>query len=267
MSAIQTKPLSFFHPDETQPRQSFDLEELRLLRDSLVKKQLVPLICRPTGLIIDGHRRWQAALLDGKPTQLDTIIIEEELTEAQVKVMQLVTALHRADLTPFEVYAGCQEWRKHHPGATAKELAAAIDRTEAHVSKLLALDRCIPPVREAAASGKLGLSDWVAIAKVPEADQAALLAAKLAGASRDELERKGRQARHGGTPAVRVSRVKCSLPSGVSVTFAGQGAGLTLDDIIETLSELLKEAKKANERGLDSKTFAAVMRDMSKVAS
>jgi hypothetical protein len=101
---------------------------------------------------------------------------------------------------------------------------------------------------------------------VPGAEQAVLLAAKLSGASRDELESRGRKARNGGTPSVRVARVRCQMPSGVMVTLAGEGDGMTLDDVIETLVELLKAARKANEEGLDSKTFQAVLKDKAKAS-
>jgi ParB family transcriptional regulator, chromosome partitioning protein len=228
----------------------------------------VPLICRPCGIIVDGHRRWRAAMLDGKPAQLDTIIIDGDLTEARIKEIQLITALHRADLKPFELYSGCKSWLELHPGMAAKGLAAAIDVTEAHLSKVLSLDKCIPPVKTAASEGKLGVSDWYAMSRASETDQALLLSAKLSGeiTSREQMRDQTRKARNGGLPTVRVSRVKCAMPSGVSVTLAGVGQGLTLDDVIETLAELLKEAKKANDQGLDSKTFSAVMRDKSKVS-
>jgi len=42
---------------------------------------------------------------------------------------------------------------------------------------------------------------------------------------------------------------------------------LSLDDIIEALTEAQKEARKAREQRLDAKTFSAVMRDKAKVGS
>jgi ParB family transcriptional regulator, chromosome partitioning protein len=260
LPAAVTKPLDFFYPDPTQPRRHFDEQELRLLGESLKKKQLVPGIARQSGMIVDMERRWRAAKLVGLEA-LDVILVEDDVTEGQIKEIQLVTSLHRADLKPYEVYCGFREWLRHHPAATARELAAAIDRGEDYVSKVLSLDRCIQPVKDAAAEGKLGLSDWYAISRVSDTEQAVLLAAKLNGASRDELESRGRKARNGNKPAVRMARVRCQMPSGVCVTLTGEGNGLTLDDVIETLSELLKEARKANDQGLDSKTFSAVMRD------
>jgi hypothetical protein len=177
-----------------------------------------------------------------------------------------VTALHRADLKPFEVYGGCKGWLALHAGATSKELAAAISRSESSLVKILSLERCIEPVKAAAAEGQLSVSDWYAMSRVSAAEQAALLAARLSGeiTSRDQIEAQGRKSRNGHKPAVRVSRVKCAMPSGCVVTLQGNGEGLTLGEIIEELNHLLKAAKRAEDDGLDSKTFSAVLRDKAK---
>ena len=58
---------------------------------------------------------------------------------------------------------------------------------------------------------------------------------------------------------MRVSRIKCPLPSGSVVQVSG--AEISLDDMIEAIAELLKEAKKASEQGLDCRTFERVCRD------
>src|ERR1700730_13185485 len=109
-TALTSKPLDFFKPDPGNPRKSSAIEELRELHDSLCKKQLVPLLAKPDGTIIDGWRRWCAAKLDGKPERLDVIITDEPLTPAEIKEIQLVTALHRAALKPIEKFHGCQDW-------------------------------------------------------------------------------------------------------------------------------------------------------------
>jgi hypothetical protein len=44
MAGHTKKPSGWYKEDPSQPRKSFDMEVLRLLCDSLVKKQLVPLI-------------------------------------------------------------------------------------------------------------------------------------------------------------------------------------------------------------------------------
>lgn len=261
MATVISKPLSFFKEDPTNLRLSYDFEDLRLLAASLIKKQLVPLICRPCGTIIDGHRRFRSAMLDGKPEYLDTIIVDANASPAQIKEIQLITALHHAGLKPYEQFCGFLAWLRANPGKGGKDLAAALDRSEASVSMTLSLSRCVKAVQEAAAAGKLGMKDWHAMSQVDEQQQLVMLEAKLNGTSAEGLKRLRKKP----ASAVRTARVKCAMPSGVMVTLAGEGGGLTLDDVIQTLSELLKAAKAAHVQGLDSKTFSAVMRDKSRL--
>ena len=232
------------------------------MRDSLCKRQLVPLLAKPDGTIIDGWRRWSAAKLDGKPERLDVIITDEPLTPAQIKEIQLVTALHRADLKPYEQFVGCRDWLALNPQATAKDLAAKIDRDPSTLVRVLSLSKCVQQVQQAAADGKLGTSDWYAISKVPEAEQEAMLAAKLAGTSRDQLEARGRKLRSS-VSGIRVNRLKVPLGSqGRSVTIAGKN--LSLEDTIEILQEALKSARKAQHESLDGKTWVQVMKQKAK---
>ncbi|HZZ78900.1 MAG TPA: ParB/RepB/Spo0J family partition protein [Gemmataceae bacterium] len=255
------KPVDFFKPDPTQPRKSFDEAELKMLGESLKKKQIVPVLAKPDGLLIDGHRRWMAAKLVGIAT-LDAIITDEPLSPAKVKEMQLVSALHRSDLKPIEQYEGARSWLLMNPGATVKELAERIDRDPSMLTRILSLSNCIQPVQAAAEEGKLGVSDWYAISKAPEAEQAGLLAAKLGGASRDELERQCRKQSNGALQSVKLDRFKIALAGGATVTLAGQE--LSLDGAIELLQDVVKAAKKARDESLDVKTFVRVMKDKAK---
>ena len=137
---VANQPLDWFHADPDQPRKSFDLEELRLLASTLKVKQLVPLLAKPGGTIIDGERRWRAALLEGRPPRLDVIITDEPLTAAEVKEILLVTAAApHADLTPYEQYLGCKSWLDANATATAHDLAVKIGRNPSTVSRILSL--------------------------------------------------------------------------------------------------------------------------------
>jgi len=107
----------------------------------------------------------------------------------------------------------------------------------------------------------LGISDWAAISKVSEQEQHALLAAKLSGASRDDLERR-RKVRNAKSQDVKLSRVKVSL-GGNSVVLTGKDLGMT--EVVTLLGEVLKEARKAAEQ-FDVKTWQAMMRDKAKAA-
>jgi hypothetical protein len=103
------------------------------------------------------------------------------------------------------------------------------------------------------------------MSKADAKEQHRLLALKLNGASRDEIEQQGRKERSGGAQAVRLARCKLSLSSGVNVTVSGEQ--LSLDDLIDALGEAQKEAKKARDQSLDVKTFQAVMARKAKAGS
>jgi hypothetical protein len=98
---------------------------------------------------------------------------------------------------------------------------------------------------------------------VQVAEQEAMLAAKLAGASRDQLEKHGRKVRNGEAHTAKVNRLRIPLGTqGRSVTIAG--SNLSLDDAIEILQETLKFARKAQGESLDGKTWVQVMKQKAK---
>jgi ParB/RepB/Spo0J family partition protein len=260
---LTRKPLGFFKPDPGNPRQPLALEELQELAASLMQRQHIPLLVKPDGTILDGYRRWSAAMLDGKPAELDCIITDEPLTAGEVKEIQLVTALHRADLKPYEQFVACRDWLELNPGTTAKDLATKINRDPSMLVRILSLGRCIPAVQEAAAEGKLGPSVWYEISKQPgEGEQQSMLAATLAGESRDQLERRGLKLRNGAASGVKVNRLTIPLGQGRSVTIAG--CNLTLDDALALLQETMKSGRKALAENLDGKMWAQVMKKKAK---
>ena len=75
-------------------------------------------------------------------------------------------------------------------------------------------------------------------------DQLRLLALKYAGASREVLAAQGRKQRAAATPAVRVSKIKCPLPSR-SRHHCVRGQNISLDEAIELLKEAIKAMTKA----------------------
>ena len=254
-------------PDPDNPRKAVDKEDLmRLGADMKRRGVLVPLIVRRNGdvyFVVDGHRRLAAALLV-QIEKLPCIVVDAGATEAQVRQIQIVTSVLKADLSAYERYAGFSSLKALTPGMSNKQLAAEVGVTEGLVSMTLSLDKCIPQVKEAAAEpgSKIGLNDWYALSKLSAEQQAIALAARLNGASNGEMKRLGKPK----APAVRVARVKCQLPSGTIVTLAGQGDGMSMDDVIETLADLLKSARKAHEEGLDASTWQRVLKDKAKAS-
>ena len=107
----------------------------------------------------------------------------------------------------------------------------------------------------------VAVSDCYAISRLPERDQAGLLALKLSGGTRDQIEHEGTEEtqRHG--PNRQVGRVKITMPNNASVVLSGND--LTMSEVVELLAETLKEARKAADQ-YDVKTFVSMMKDKAK---
>lgn len=261
MSQLSTKPLSWFRADPKQPRKHFDEAELRQLGESLKAKQLQPVLARSDGTLIAGERRLRAAALVGL-RELDVVITDEPLTESQLRVFQLTENLHRMDLIDGEKARAYDELIELNRGWTNKDLALHLKLSESSVTKYRSLSRCIKDVQDALEVGRIGITTAYEISRAAADEQSELLALKLSGTSRDGLADRLRKQRKAATPQVRTKRIVCPLSNGVSITASGKD--LSLDDLIEALSEAQKEARKAREQGLDARTFGAVMKDKSR---
>ena len=256
------KSRSALKPDPDNPRKQADAEYIgRLSGDIKLRGILVPLLIRPDDFIIDGWCRWLAAEAAGLD-KLPCIVTAQQLSAGSRLAMQLATVMHRADITGAEKWQACERLRTLNPSWQQKDIAASLNLSESMILRLLSPSKCIPAAQAALAAGKIGISDCYAISKLPEADQGGLLALKLSGASRDAIEQNGRsKRRHCTTPAVRMDRVKIPMPQGATVVVSGNALGMA--EVVELLTETLKEAKKAAET-FDVKTFQSMMRDKAK---
>jgi ParB family transcriptional regulator, chromosome partitioning protein len=261
MPQLTSKPLSWFKADPNQPRKNFDESELRRLGESLKIRQNDPIQAFTEGLMIDGERRLRAAKLVGLE-HLEVIITDTVLTAAQLNVVRLTSFFHKADLSAYEKWRACAELMIVNSQWQMKDLADALKLDASSATRYLCPSKCITAWQEALKEGKVGISDCYAASKLPESEQAGLLALKLAGASRDQLE-KSRKSRTPTPTAAKVSRIPVKLPGGVSVVIAGNE--MSLDDVIEHMSDVLKSARKARDEGLTAKSWAAAMKDKAKV--
>ena len=197
---------------------------------------------------------------------LRDIVTDDVLTEAQIREIQFVSAFHRADLTAWDKAQAMAGIKADHADWSNRQLADHLAIDASMVPRLLAVFACIPQVAEAMKAGAIGLKAVYEISKVEHSDQAALLAKALNG-SADAVAREGRKHRNGVTAtatAVRLTRIRCELATGVQVVASGEA--ISLDDYIDSLADALKEAKKARDQGLDAKTWVSVMRDKARNA-
>lgn len=263
MPQFTSKPLSWFKV-LPQVRQACDEHALWPLGESLKDGQYQPVLAKPDGTLIAGERRLKAAKLVGLESLL-VIITEKELSDSQIKIIQLIENLQREELADRDVYVACKELKQLNPDWTNKALMSRLHKDSSMAARIFSVDELIPAAREAFLAGAFNFSKAYAISKGDPQRQHELLAATLSGASRDEIEQQGRQSRNGNAPAVRLARCRIQLASGLSITVSGEE--VSLDEVIDALGEAQKEAKKARDQALDVKTFQSVMRDKAKAGS
>lgn len=261
MHRLESKPVGWLRPDPNQPRKLFDEAELRLLGESLKKRQLQPILAKPDGTIIAGERRYKAALLVGLE-KLDVIVTEEPLTDADIRGIQLVENIHRSSLSAYEMWRACEELLEINPAWQGKDLAAHLHLDPSSITRILSTSKIIPEAKEALKQNKIGISDAYAMSKVAIEDQHTLLAMKLHGASRDALEQAAKKKQGESKSITRTSKIKCPLTSGVTVIVTAKE--ISLDEAIDALKEAMKAMKKARDTGLDAKTAQAVWTDIAK---
>jgi ParB/RepB/Spo0J family partition protein len=240
-------------------RKRFSEESLRQHAESLKKDgQLRPLLVLRDATLVAGERTLRAAKLAGL-THVDVKVLEQELGPGEIKKLQLIENLMREGLDDAEIYLACKELMSLNPGWLKKDLAAALHFDASMVSRILAVDELIPEAKEAFLNGAFGFSKAYAIVKGSKDDQQKKLADILAGASRDEVERRERMDR-GKKPEVKLKRVAIVTPQGKLVVSGNQ---LNMAQFIEVLAETLKEARKAATQ-YDVRTFVSMMRDRAK---
>jgi len=226
---------------------------------------LQPLLVTVLMVLLAGHRRLIAALAAGLQT-VPVIITDRVLSDSEIRVIQLTENMHRADLKPIEQVEGVEEVARLNPEMANKDFAKLLGFEASMITRLRSAAKVIPPVREAFAAGKIGLSTVYAISKceLPE-DQEQMLVQALSGASRDAIEQAGRRSRKGKTTkgeAGKTTKVHCLLPTGVQIAVSGKG--LSLGTAIEALADAIKEMRAAKANGYTAKTFAASMKDKAK---
>jgi ParB family transcriptional regulator, chromosome partitioning protein len=259
------RPLDFFK-ERPNVRKHYCQESLRELNASIVKHgQLQEVIALISGLLISGYRRLYAARLGGIPT-LRAFLIEDELEAGRIHVMQGVENIQRENLSEVEIWEMLVEHKRLFLTQMNKDIAAEYHKDPVWATRYLSPSKCIPAWQEAFRAGRVGISDMCTVSKASEQQQHELLRMKLdEGATRDQLERKTRKARPQAGESVRTSRLEVPLPSGRKVIISGKK--LSQSDVVETLTECLDAAKKAEKEKLDARTWQSVMRDRAKAVA
>ncbi|MCC7419986.1 MAG: ParB/RepB/Spo0J family partition protein [Planctomycetaceae bacterium] len=245
-------------------RKTADAAAIEVLGASLKQRQLHPLVLGPDLVILDGWRRWLAAQRVGLKS-LWAVIQQEPLSPEDCVTAQMVMAIHRKDLREQEKVGGYEQLAAACAHLDQKRLAERLQVDPATVSRWSCLSggRVLPQVRDAFFDGRIALTAAYTISQAAHDRQTELLEFALSGATREQLSsRRRRSDQPLDTP--RTARVRCQLPDGSSVTVSRNG--LSVVEVIECLSSLLKEARRAQAQNLDVKTWERVMADRAKAA-
>lgn len=244
------------------PRESHTEASIRQRAADMKKHGLInPLTVSKVGgkvRLVAGMGRLLSAKLLGWQ-EIDVRVIEGPVTVSDLKVVTLCENLHRTDLSGWEKYESLSELMCMNQDWQLKDLAEAVSLDPSMVTRILSPSKCSPEWQDALKAGKVNISDCYAAYKQPLNEQSGLLALKLSGASRDQLENIGRKKR--AKPSVKLAKVKIALPNKVSVTLSGGSLGIL--EVVDVLNEALREAKKASLQ-YDVKTFQSMMRDKAK---
>lgn len=255
MRELTRRRLSWFKRGINARRKQRSVAELRELGKSLRKRQLAPVWATSLGLLLIGYGRLDAAELEGLE-ELDVVITDEELTEADILIIQAQENWLREDLAETDRVHVVERLKALCPTLMAKDIAERLHVDPSTITRLMAVSsKVIPAVREAFEAGAITLSHAYELSKVDSRQQHELLAVAVNGGSRDAISTERRRRRNVSGSAVRLTRVKCPLAN-ATVIVSGDAVGL--DEAIEACIAATKAMKAARDEGLDAKTAQAV---------
>lgn len=149
-------PISQIHPNENQPRKSFDEAAMTELANSIrIHGVIAPIILvkreDENYMIIAGERRWRASQRAG----LITIpAIVRDYNEQEIKEISLIENLQREDLNPIEIANAIKQLMEGY-SYTQEQVADRIGKSRPAVANTLRLLTLSDAVIELVASGKL----------------------------------------------------------------------------------------------------------------
>jgi len=154
---IKRLPVDFIIANRSNPRRSFNDEQLEELTNSIREKGVMqPLLVRPSDdpnifELIAGERRWRASQRAGLH---DVPVIIRDVDDKEALELAIIENVQRADLNPLEEAMGYGQLIEQFD-YTQQDLAQVIGKSRSHVANTLRLLRLPEDVREMVASGSL----------------------------------------------------------------------------------------------------------------
>jgi len=170
--------VKLLQPDPSQPRKTFDEEELKGLAASIRRRGVrQPIRVRPAPtagsyFIVSGECRFRAAVASGL-SEIPCMIDGSDQTEREIRIDQVVENWQRADLRPVELHEALLELRDNHD-MSQEEIAAETGKSKSEVSRFLSLGEVKAEILQEAkadASGTFTRTTLEALAKVPIEEQ------------------------------------------------------------------------------------------------
>lgn len=166
-------PIACVIPSKTNPRKHFNESALQELAASIKQVGVAqPILVRPLPTteehidcveIVAGERRYRAAKLAGL-TSIPAVC--RDLTDAQVRKIQIIENLQRQDVHPIEEAEGYDQLMQED-GYTADQLAEEVGKSRSYIYGRLKFCSLAPSAREAFFEGKLSASTALLIARIP----------------------------------------------------------------------------------------------------
>lgn len=170
-------PIGSISPNPSQPRRTFDQEQLEELAASIREHGILqPLLVQPGEMgryeLIAGERRWRAAGLAG--LEMVPIVVQTGTADdvAQRLTLALVENLQRADLNPIEMSAAFEQLSD--AGWTQAEIATAVGKSRTSVANTLRLRGLPGEIQSMVASGALSEGHGRALLGAPETERSLL---------------------------------------------------------------------------------------------
>lgn len=180
-AGVREVPINQIEPNQYQPRNHFDEENLAGLTASIrelgvLQPILVRKVAEDRYELIAGERRWRASKRAG--LQLMPVIVRE-VTDTLSLQQALVENLHRDDLNPLEEAAAYQQLVEEF-GLTQEEVAQRVGKSRSAVANLLRLFQLPPQVQKLVAEGKLSAGHAKVLLSTPDRAFQEQLATRIA---------------------------------------------------------------------------------------
>lgn len=243
-------PVAETHPDQSQPRRSFDLAQLETLKADMATHGLLqPILVRRDAerkhfVIIFGERRWRCAK-DLGWKQIPARVVDQELTPAEIVTIQLMENLARENLNPVEEARGLQRLQELLI-CSREELAVKTHRSPASICRSFKLLELPAEVQSLVELGRLPVSIAAELHRCTSPALQRELAEKVAAG---ELTREQVSQQVVSPKSSRVTKsVTLNLGSGISLRAPLDASFKSMEKAAATF---LREVREAKQNGGD----------------